>query len=284
MAINDFLTTVWSQTLYKQLDNEYIGVKNCSREFEGEIKNQGDRVKVSGIQPINVFEYTKNTDFNTNLQTLNSESQMLVIDQARAFNFQIDDIDKTQQNPKLMQYAMREAANALANQADMYVFSLYDDISSNNTITKIGVKSSNIIDILLETREKMLTNNVSPNSNIVLEVSPAVGAKIAKAKILLSTNNDNELNNGYVGSLLGFDIYISNNIVSDIGSDSKLYHKCYARTKRAIAFAEQINNIEAYRPEKRFADAVKGLYLYGSKIMYKDELILLDVNVSTTDD
>jgi P22 coat protein - gene protein 5. len=284
MAINDFLTTVWSQTLHKQLNKEYIGVQNCSREFEGEIKTQGDRVKVSGIQPINVFDYTKNTDFNSTLQTLNSESQMLVIDQAAAFNFQIDDIDKAQQNPKLMQYAMKEAANALANKADLFVYSLYAGVTAGNTITKTNVKSGNIIDILLEARERLLTNNVSPNSNIVLEVSPAVGAKIAKAKILLSTNNDSELSNGYVGSLLGFDIYISNNVVLKNGADSKLYHKCFARTNRAVAFVEQVNNIEAYRPEKRFADAVKGLYLYGSKIMYASELILLDINLAATDD
>jgi len=284
MAINDFLTTVWSQTLHKQLNKEYIGVQNCSREFEGEIKTQGDRVKVSGIQPINVFDYTKNTDFNSTLQTLNSESQMLVIDQAVAFNFQIDDIDKAQQNPKLMQYAMKEAANALANKADLFVYSLYAGVTAGNTITKTNVKSGNIIDILLEARERLLTNNVSPNSNIVLEVSPAVGAKIAKAKILLSTNNDSELSNGYVGSLLGFDIYISNNVVLKNGADSKLYHKCFARTNRAVAFVEQLNNIEAYRPEKRFADAVKGLYLYGSKIMYASELILLDINLAATDD
>ena len=284
MAINDFLSTVWSQTLLKELDREYIGVQNCSREFEGEIKNQGDRVKICGIQPINVFDYTKNTDFNSTLQTLSSESQMILVDQAVAFNFQIDDIDKAQQNPKLMQHAMKEAANALANKADTHVFSRYADVTSGNTITKANVKSGNIIDILLETRERLLTSNVSPNSNIALEVSPAVGAKIAKAKILLSTNNDTELSNGYVGSLLGFDIYISNNVVIKNGTDGKAYHKCFARTNRAIAFVEQVNSIEAYRPEKRFADAVKGLYLYGSKIMYANELILLDVNLSATDD
>ena len=284
MAINDFLSTVWSQTLLNQLNKEYIGVQNCSREFEGEIKNQGDRVKVSGIQPVNVFDYTKNTDFNSTLQTLNGESQMLVIDQAAAFNFQIDDIDKAQQNPKLMQYAMKEAANALANKADQYVYSLYSSVAAANRISKANVKSAQIVDILLDARQRLLTNNVSPNSNIALEVSPAVGAKIAKAKILIASNNDAELSNGYIGSLLGFDIYISNNIVTKTEADGKLYSKCFARTNRAIAFVEQINSFEAYRPEKRFADAVKGLYLYGSKIMYENELILLDIHTALIDD
>ena len=54
-------------------------------------------------------------------------------------------------------------------------------------------------------------------------------------------------------------------------------HMCLVRTKRAIAFAERLSEIEAYRPEKRFADAVKGLHLYGAKVVYPDELVLLDI-------
>ncbi|MCL2518988.1 MAG: hypothetical protein FWF15_10540 [Oscillospiraceae bacterium] len=279
MAINDFLATIWSETLYKALDKEYVAVKNCNREFEGEIKTLGDRVKVLGIDPINVFTYTKNTDFSATLQTLDSNVRTMYIDQTKAFNFQIDDIDRAQQNPKLMKFAMQEAANALANQADAYVFSLHQSVANDRIITKTSVKSQNIIDILLELREKMLSDNVSASANSVLEVSPAVAAKIAKAKILQSTNNTAELDKGFVGSLLGFDIYVSNNIDSEIVSTKK-YFKCFARTRRAIAFAEQINDVEAYRPEKRFADAVKGLHLYGAKIIYPNEVLILDINVA----
>jgi len=279
MAINDFLATIWSETLYKSLDKEYVAVKNCNREFEGEIKNCGDRVKVMGIDPINVFNYTKNTDFAANLQTLDSNQRTMYIDQNKAFNFQIDDIDRAQQNPKLMKFAMEEAANALANAADKYVFGLYSGVTNDRIVTKADAKSANIIDILLELRERMLVDNVSASVNSVLEVSPAVAAKIAKAKILNSTDNAAELSNGFVGSLLGFDIYVSNNIADEVVSTKK-YFKCFARTRRAIAFAEQINGIEAYRPEKRFADAVKGLHLYGAKIIYPNELLLLNINVA----
>ena len=58
------------------------------------------------------------------------------------------------------------------------------------------------------------------------------------------------------------------------------YHKCLARTKRAIAFAEQLSEIDAYRPEKRFADAVKGLHLYGAKVVHPTEMILLDLGIA----
>ena len=78
---------------------------------------------------------------------------------------------------------------------------------------------------------------------------------------------------------MGFDVYVSNNIFRESNEGDQIYHKCLARTKRAIAFAEQINSVEAYRPEKRFADAVKGLHLYGAKIVYPKEIMLLDLGV-----
>ena len=57
-------------------------------------------------------------------------------------------------------------------------------------------------------------------------------------------------------------------------------HKCFVRTKRSIAYAEQLSEIDAYRPELRFADAVKGLHLYGAKLVYTDELILLNLTIA----
>lgn len=279
MAINDFIPSVWSETLFKELNKEYVAVSNCNREFEGDIRSKGDTVKIAGIGAVNVFDYSKNTDFSTTLQTLNSSTRSLIITQAKAFNFQIDDIDKAQQSPKLMKYAMRQAANGLADAADSYIFSLYSDIDASNTITKASAEYDDIIDILLEARETLLSNDVSSNSDTVLEVSPAVASLIIKSKILQSTDNEEILTNGYLGSFVGFDVYVSNNVkkVKDGEAD---YYKCFARTRRAVAFAEQLNSVEAYRPEKRFADAVKGLHLYGAKIVYPKEIILIDINVA----
>ena len=62
MAITNFIPTVWSETLYKELDKHYVAVANCNRDFEGEIKNKGSVVKICGVGEINVRDYTKNTD------------------------------------------------------------------------------------------------------------------------------------------------------------------------------------------------------------------------------
>ena len=273
MAITQFIPTVWSETLYRQLDKEYIAVKNCSREFEGDIKNMGDTVKIIGLNPINVFDYTKNTDMSAPGE-LSDNVRMLTVNRAKAFNFVIDDIEAAQTSPVIMKEAMRVAASALSNEADKYIYSLYSTVPTENVIKSTALTSDGVLDLLLNAQQKLLEKNVPGNEEIVLEVPPCVAAKIIKAKIMNGTSNEEELDKGCIGKFLGFRIYVSNNIVND-----QSFHKCFARTKRAIAFAEQINEVEAYRPEKRFADAVKGLHLYGAKVVYPDEILVLDISV-----
>ena len=275
MAIKNFIPTVWSENLYTELDKQYIAVKHCNREFEGEIRGRGSSVKICGVGAINVSNYTKDTDLSTP-QTLSDNVRELLIDQAKCFNFQIDDIDRAQSSPALMNEAMRAAAAALANTADSYVFGLYDE--AEKTIENDSVTADNVIDTLIAGRTALYSAGVTDASDIVLEVSPEVAALILKAKIVLSTDNGEALEAGCLGSLGGCKIYVSSNIAKTT-EGGKFRHMCLARSKRAIAFAEQLSEIDAYRPEKRFADAVKGLHLYGAKVVYPAELVVLKMGL-----
>lgn len=269
MSLNNFTSTVWSETLYQELQKNYVGVKLCSREFEGDIKSQGDRVKICGIQPISVFNYSKNINMPLP-EILSDNERTLIIDQAKGFNFFIDDIDTAQARPNIMTEAMRRASDALSDVADRYIYSLEDE--AVETITNDAVTSENIISILADARLKLMENNVPASASISLEVSPAIEQKLVLAKVLRSTDNTDVLANGYIGSFMGFDVYVSNNIPKNNG-----VYKCIARTNRAIAFAEQINSVTAYQPELRHGDAVKGLHLYGAKIVYPTEMLFLNL-------
>ena len=275
MAIKNFIPTVWSENLYTELDRQYIGVKHCNREFEGEIRGRGSSVKICGVGAINVSNYTKDTDLSTP-QTLSDNVRELIIDQAKCFNFQIDDIDRAQSTPKLMSAAMKVAANALANEADKYIYSLYE--GAGNSIQDGAVTADTLLDHFIEARKLLYINNVTDSSDIVFEVSPQIATLIIKAKLATASDNNDVLENGCLGSIAGCKIYVSNNIASEEGSAATM-HKCIARTSRAIAFAEQLSEINAYRPEKRFADAVKGLHLYGAKVVYPNEMVLLDLGI-----
>ena len=274
MAITSFIPTVWSETLQTQLDREYIAVRNCNRDFEGDIKEKGSAVRIGRIGAISVFDYTKDTDM-TSPQTLSDSAKVLTIDQAKAFNFQIDDVDKAQSQPKLMEAAMAQAAAALADVADKYVYSLYTEADPKNVISYDDTTPDDVLDLIIDARRRLLNNNVNSNVPTALEVSPEIAAMIMSAKIVGATDNTEVYENGSLGKFIGFDIYVSPNIAKDEGGR----HKCIARTKRAVSFAEQLNEVEAYRPESRFADAVKGLHLYGAKIVYPDEYIVIDLSL-----
>ena len=276
MAITNFISTVWSETLLGALDKRYVGVANCNRAYEGDIRECGAVVKICGVGDVSVGDYTKNTDMSAP-QTLDDRLCELVIDQAKYFNFQIDDIDRAQSSPRLMSEAMRVAAAALANTADAYVYSLYGD--AGKTLKHEAVTADNVMDLLISARTALYAAGVSDMSDAVIEVSPEIAALILKAKIALSSDNGEAMEAGCLGSVGGCRIFVSSNIVKEDGSGVTM-HKCLARTRRAVAFAEQLSEIDAYRPEKRFADAVKGLHLYGAKVVHPEEMILLDLGIA----
>ena len=271
MAITNFIPTVWSENLCNQLEKKYIGVANCNRDWEGDIKQCGDRVKICSLGSVSVFDYKKNTDIPAPA-ALNDSARELIIDQAKAFNFQIDDIDSAQTKPNLMDVAVRNAADALSNLADHYVYSLHSQVDESHTIYVSD--GSNITDCLFKAIISLKARGVK--DEMVLEVSPVIAAKIFKEKLNILSDNTPLLENGCIGSIAGCKIFITPNINVHAEGDISIYH-CYLRTKRAIAFAEQLSEIEAYRPENRFADAVKGLHLYGAKIVYPDEITVINI-------
>jgi len=275
MAITNFIPTIWSENLYEELDKQYIAVANCNRDFEGDIKNKGSVVKICGVGTVNVSDYTKNTDMSA-AQTLSDTVKELTIDQAKYFNFQIDDIDRAQCTPKLMSSAMKIAASSLANEADKYIFNLYGQAGTTVSAGIIG--SDEVIGHIIDAITALRENNVTDAHEVVIEVSPAVAALIIKAKINLTADGET-LETGCIGKIAGCKIFVSNNIATEEDDEAKCYH-CFVRTKRAIAFAEQLSEIEAYRPEKRFSDAVKGLHLYGAKVIYASELVALDICIA----
>ena len=273
MSITNFVPTIWSETLYQELQKNFVAVNHCNRDFEGEIKKRGSVVNICGIGDIMLKTYTKNSDI-TSPETLSDSATQLVIDQARFFNFQIDDINRAQCSPKLMEAAMQRAAEVIANDADRHIFSLYNSAGKKLINEKEGEET--LFDTILAAREYLYENNVGDGTELFLEVSPKVAARILKEKIAIPSTSEETIASGYLGSIFGCKIYVCNNVYVNT-SGEKPVHNCFLRTKRAITFADQISEVEAYRPEKRFADAVKGLHLYGAKVVYPKEFVCIGV-------
>lgn len=266
MAVINFISTQWSDKLLDSTTKHYIGVAHCNRDFEGDIEKQGSIVKICGVGDITVSDYTKNADINEP-EVLSDTVRTLKIDQAQYFNFQIDDIDRAQANPKLMEEAMKTAAAGLANAADAYVYSLYE--FSNYSLTDDAVTAEKFVTLVAEMKAQMIRSGVLDFSDVIIEVSPGIATLLLTGNVLKDAD-ESEL--GLIGKIHGLKVYVSNNVCVDEDG----YHKCIMRSKRAVTFAEKFIT-KCYTPDHRFADAVKGLHLYGAKIVYPAEYRILDV-------
>ena len=275
MAIQNFIPTVWSEALLQSLDKTYVGVAHCNREFEGDIREKGNRVKICGLNNITVYDYIKNANMRS-AESLSDFSTELSIDYAKYFNFQIDDIDHVQGNPRLMNLALKNAADALAAEADRIVFA---ECATNDNVFQATASPETVIHNILRARDLLYEINGRELHDVVLEVSPRIASMIIEAKINLLSNNNEALETGCIGSIGGCKVFVTPAIEIGEDDDCNPMYKCILRSTRAVAFAEQLSEVCAYRPELRFADAVKGLHLYGCKTVRPSEIVVINFSI-----
>lgn len=279
MAIDTFIPTIWSAKLLLTLQKALVYGQPTviNRDYEGEIKNAGDTVKIHNFGAITVFNYTKNNDMPAP-ETLTDEELTLKIDQGKGFNFQIDDIDKAQQTPKIMGSAMADAAYRLADTADKHVASLYVYAGSQlgTDAAPVALTKDNAYNKLVEMNVALTEKNV-PKAGRFAIVPPWMYGLLLQDDRFVGTGGgraEATLSNGQIGEAAGFTVMESNNVPNTAGAK----YKILAGHNMAWSFADQISSVEAYRPERRFGDAVKGLHLYGAKVVRPDALVCLTAN------
>lgn len=271
MALNGFIPAIWSARLLFNLHKALVfaspGIVN--HDYEGEVK-VGSSVKINSIGPVAVTDYEKNVD-HVGPETLTEAQRTLLIDQQKMFNFQVDKIDQVQQNPKVMDEAMREAAYAIADVQDQFIANAYSDAAPGNavgsTAAPVAITSANAYAVLLRLKAKLDKANVPKVGRYVVLPTEWIGSLLLDNRFVgygTEANKDG-LTNGRIGRAAGFDIYESNNVAQLTGADAGKF-KIVAGSPIAITFASQIAEMESYKPEKRFGDAVKGLFVYGKKV------------------
>ncbi len=280
MSVANFIPTIWSARLLQHLDKAHVYAALLNRDYEGEIKNFGDTVKINQIGDVTIKDYTKGTDID-DPDELTGDQLTLTIDQAKYFNFSIDDVDKAQVNPKLMDAAMQRAAYAMNDTTDKFCANLlYMGVDSTNTIgddtTPIVPTADDAYDHLVDLGTKLTEANV-PSAGRWVVVPAWYHGLLLKDKRFVGNGTDYNkalIEGGQVGVAAGFQIWLSNNTPNTSGAK----YKIIAGTNAAGSYAEQILETEAYRPEKRFSDAVKGLHVYGAKVLQKKCIAVLTAN------
>ena len=279
MAVTGFIPKLWSARLLNALDKSHVFANVVNRDYEGEIKKMGDTVHINTIGAVTIGTYTSNTDFTSGPETLATTDQTLTIDQAKYFNFQVDDIDAAQAAGDIMDKAMTRAAYGLADASDKYIAGILAgaaDASNLVSSSAVALTSSNVYENVVKMRTILDKANV-PTAGRWLVIPPEMYALILLDDRFVKTGGEMAegiLRTGLVAQAAGFDIYLSNNCVSANVSD-KVTYTITGGVDSAATYAEQIVSTEAYRPEKRFADAVKGLHVYGAKVVDKAQIACL---------
>lgn len=348
MALDNFIPEIWSASLLSILDKALVfgGVSN--RNYEGDITDAGDTVHITDVDDVTIFDYARNTDLATQ-DNLNTNEQLLLIDQAKAFNFQIDDIDKAQvkNGGGLMSEAARRAAFGLRDKADQFLAAKMAGAAGNQLGVIDGTTPANVYDKLIVPASVALDEANVPEEMRWLILSPAAYGQVQLDARFIKANESGTgaLHNGVVGDAGGFRIYKSNNAfqgnrtvtgiaavagpktlgstvagtfsqgdvgltatgtgvagiaIVSVSSDGKTAtlataptagtdlsivlsgggQFAYAGSTIATTYAEQILKVVGYSPEKRFGDALKGLHVYGGKVIRPEALVVASVKTA----
>lgn len=276
MAVTNFIQSIWSKKIQDDLELKTKLVQNCLRDYEGDCKYAAS-VKILGVGEPTIGKYNSSTDIT--IEEMSDKGQLLSIDQANYFAFYVDDVNQAQSVPGLKEKYQEKAVHGLAVARDTYVAGLIKGVTSNVTtatnLTREAVKTA-IDAAIVALRERNF------DEEGVIEITPAVYNLFKNELITLSTNNPEYIKKGIVGMYDGFEVMMSNNMAKDTSGSSTKYAYCDIRGKKAIAFAGQINEVEALRAEKRFKDIIRGLDTFGAKVIDEARIQVVKVPLVAT--
>lgn len=266
-----FIPEIWSAQILTSLKKNLVFGQPTvvNRDYEGEIAAQGDTVRIRSISRPTISSYSKNGTLT--YETLTDAQRALVIDQAWSFSFVVDDIDRAQTPGGTLEGATVEASYGLRDQADQYVAGLYTGAQSANQLGTVSVTTAALAYTQLrKLRVKLDEANVPQQGRWVVVPPWYYGLLLEDDRFVRvdASGSDQGLRNGIVGRALGFDVLESNNAPFVTGDD----YAVIAGHPSAITFAEQITEMETIRLQTTFGTAVRGLYVYGAKLVRPDSI------------
>jgi hypothetical protein len=255
-----FIPELWSTQFNDQLDKMLVFNKVVNTKFENEIARGGDTLHISEIGPITVNSYD-GTDIVS--QELNADDLTLKIDQKKYFSFTLNDVTKAQTDLAWMSKAMERAAYAVKNEVDSYIAGLYSGLkafSSSTYTIGSGDSDTNAYDFVVDVSTKLSEQDV-PESERFIVIPPWLHGELMKVAEYASAFKEYNVT-GQIPMVAGLSIMKSNNIKTT----TTTYH-IISGTTQAISYAGQIEKMESFRTEKNFKDGVKGLFVYGAKVV-----------------
>lgn len=285
MAVTNFVPDIWSARILTNLSKTAVANAVCNRDYEGDA-SVGDSVKITSITDPTITAYT-GSDMTP--EDIDDASRSLLLDQKQSFNFYLDDVEAAQavNGGAILREAINRASYGLANKMDVYALDVMwsnasasnpDHVIGETTITTVAGAYDHLVDcaVLLDEAD------VPPEDRFAV-VPPAFYALLLKDDRFVGSGDAvgaATRANGLVGEAAGLAIFRSNNLPTAASGTSSSNKGLIVGSRIATTVADQVRKVEAYRVEKKFADGVKGLHVYGVKVTRPTGLVASDVRIA----
>ncbi len=280
----NFIPEIWSGKLIENFYDATVLAAISNTDYEGEIRNMGDTVNIRTTPEITIKTYVKG-------QTLSVENPdkpklQLVIDKGEYFACVEDDVDKVQSDINLMDTWSKDASERMKIKIDQRVLTdILPDISADNkgatagrisnnidlgtTGSPVAITKTNVLEYLVDIGTVLDEANC-PEGNRFVIIPAKMAGMIKKSDLKdasLTGDSVSILRNGRLGMIDRFTVYMSHNLSVSSGKFSLV-----AGHKMGFTFASQMTNMETIRSESTFGNIIRGLQVYGYKVVKPEAL------------
>jgi hypothetical protein len=295
MSYVNFIPQVWSKVILAALQKKlvYGSPMVVNSDYEGEISGPGNTVHITQFGDPTISDYTPSGTIT--YQQLSDAGLTLLIDQAKTFSFVIDDIDRRQAAGDMQAYLEGRAAYGFADKADQYIAAKYTGAAAGNVLGSTGapltplpyqlsaggstntpLHPADFYVQVLEPLKVILDQNNVPDEDRYITVPPWAMSLVSQTQAFVSVTDmqgepSQTFQRGFTGQVSGFNVLKSNNTPQPVaGGAGTGVWAIQAGHPMAITYGEQITETEALRLQTTIGDGVRGLHVYGSKLVRPD--------------
>jgi N4-gp56 family major capsid protein len=267
MAITNFIPELWEAMMLERWENEKVFPSLLDRHYEG-IATKGNTVHISAVVKPTIHDY-KAAGRTTSEEAITDTGVDLLIDQEKSFDFFVDDIDTVQAAGSLADYTAG-AADAMVEDADQFIADML--VADGNVLPYTAVTTGDTAFDVFALANKQMHINKVPSAGRVAVVNPAFEYFLLTAASKLTAANtsgdNNGLRNATVGQVLNFRVVRSNNLPESTSPQAVFFHPV------AAAYVSQIDSVEGLRANTRIADRIRGLHVYGGKVVRPEGVLV----------
>lgn len=264
MAIDNFIPEVWAAGVTQSFIANQVVIPTLNTQYSGEA-TRGNTVHIINATTPTITDYAAAGRSITAEALADTEVQLL-INQEKAFSVNVDDVDRVQAAGEFNAWT-EAAGRALAEDAEEYVLTqMFSGASDANTGSVVVDTAAEAKTAIREIRKTMATNKVPSNGRFVVVNPDFADLLLQDLSDVSVAGSSSELRDGAILRLYGMDV-IESPLTGEATPAAIGYHQ------DMVAFVNQVENVESLRNPTKFADIVRGLNVYGAKVVKSEAVV-----------